>query len=177
MICNTPPPPPPHHYQDFAYPAPFASEVVVRIRTTLPVSLWVSIQWNTPSYGYRNPHYRPKTICWPSQVYNGNPDINKTVFSWEWKPRVTCPITVASIRLPKRYGQIRYMYPSTHWGRATHTCVNKLTIISLDNGLEPGRRQAIIWTNAGILLIPTVGTNLVRDGWYNHNKCRLRLPL
>ena len=31
-------------------------------------------------------------------------------------------------------------------------CVSKLTIISLDNGLSPGRRQAIIWTNAGILL-------------------------
>ena len=28
-----------------------------------------------------------------------------------------------------------------------------------DNGLSPGRRQAIIWTNAGILLIGTLGTN------------------
>ena len=32
-------------------------------------------------------------------------------------------------------------------------CVGKLTIIYLDNGLSPGRRQAIIWTNAGMLLI------------------------
>ena len=32
----------------------------------------------------------------------------------------------------------------THWGRVTHTCVNKLTIIGSDNGLSPGRRQAII---------------------------------
>ena len=29
-----------------------------------------------------------------------------------------------------------------------------------DNGLSPGRRQAIIWTNAGILLIRTLGTNV-----------------
>ena len=46
-----------------------------------------------------------------------------------------------------------------HWGRVTHICVSKLTIIGLDNGLSPGRRQAIIWTNAGILLIQTSGTN------------------
>ena len=49
--------------------------------------------------------------------------------------------------------------PLTHWGRVTHTCVNKQTIIALDNGLSPGRRQAIIWTNAGMLLIVTLGTN------------------
>ena len=47
----------------------------------------------------------------------------------------------------------------THWGRVTHICVSKLTIIGSDNGLSPGRRQAIIWTNAGILLIWTLGTN------------------
>ena len=47
----------------------------------------------------------------------------------------------------------------THWGRATHICVSKLTIIGSDNGSSPGRRQAIIWTNAGILLIGPFGTN------------------
>ena len=47
----------------------------------------------------------------------------------------------------------------THWGRATHICVGNLTIIGSDNGLSPGRRQAIIWTNAGILLIRPFGTN------------------
>ena len=46
-----------------------------------------------------------------------------------------------------------------HWGRVTHICVSKLTIIGSDNGLSPGRRQAIIWTNAGILLIGPSGTN------------------
>ena len=48
----------------------------------------------------------------------------------------------------------------THWGRVTHIYVNKLIIIGSDNGLSPGRRQAIIWTNAGILLIRTLVTNL-----------------
>ena len=47
----------------------------------------------------------------------------------------------------------------THWGRVTHICVSKLTIIGSDNGLSPERRQAIIWTNAGILLIGPLGTN------------------
>ena len=47
----------------------------------------------------------------------------------------------------------------THWGRVTHICVSKLTTIGSDNGLSPGRRQAIIWTNAGILLIRRLGTN------------------
>ena len=46
-----------------------------------------------------------------------------------------------------------------NWGRETHICVGKLTIIGSDNGLSPGRRQAIIWTNAGILLIGPLGTN------------------
>ena len=39
----------------------------------------------------------------------------------------------------------------THWDRVTHTCVGKLVIVVSDNGLSPVRRQAIIWTNAGIL--------------------------
>ena len=47
----------------------------------------------------------------------------------------------------------------THWGRVTHICVGNLTIIDSDNGLSPCRRQAIIWTSAGILLIGPSGTN------------------
>ena len=47
----------------------------------------------------------------------------------------------------------------THWGRVTHICVGKTTITGSDNGLSPGRRQAIIWTSAGILLIGPLGTN------------------
>ena len=49
----------------------------------------------------------------------------------------------------------------TRWGRVTHICVSDLTIIGSDNGLSPGRRQAIIWTNAGILLIGPLRTNFI----------------
>ena len=34
---------------------------------------------------------------------------------------------------------------SNLWGRMTHICVSKQTIIGSDNGLSPGRQQAIIW--------------------------------
>ena len=47
----------------------------------------------------------------------------------------------------------------THWGRMTHICVGNVTIIGADNGLSPYQRQAVIWTNAEILLIGHFGTN------------------
>ena len=39
-------------------------------------------------------------------------------------------------------------------------CVSKLNIVDSDNGLSPGRHQAIIWTNAEILSIRNLRTNL-----------------
>ena len=50
-------------------------------------------------------------------------------------------------------------YILSQWGRVTHICVGKQTIIGSDNGLSFGRRQAIIWTNCWILLIGPPGTN------------------
>ena len=55
--------------------------------------------------------------------------------------------------------RLKYTSLLTHWGRVTHICVCKLTIIGSYNGLPLGRRQAIIWTNAGILLIGPLWTN------------------
>ena len=46
-----------------------------------------------------------------------------------------------------------------HWDRVTHICVSKIITIGSDDGLAPGQGQAIIWTNAGILLIGSRGTN------------------
>ena len=82
-----------------------------------------------------------------------------------------CPnptISHSSINLTKSfYAKLNTLRPwdkmaalsLTHWGRVTHICVSKLTIIGSDNGLSPGRRQAIIWTNVGILLIGPLGAN------------------
>ena len=70
-------------------------------------------------------------------------------------------------------------YYLTHWGRVTHICVSKLTIIASDNGLSPDRRQAIIWTNAGILLIGPLGTNfneiLIKFHIFSFNKMHLKM--
>ena len=61
----------------------------------------------------------------------------------------------------------------------THICVNRLTIIGSDIGLSPGRRQAIIWTNAGILLIGPLGTNfsenLIEILTFSFTKMRLNV--
>ena len=71
------------------------------------------------------------------------------------------------------------MLDLTHWGRVTHICVGKQTIIGSDNGLSPGRRQAIIWTNAGILLIGPLGTNLseisIKILTFSFTKMRLKV--
>ena len=47
----------------------------------------------------------------------------------------------------------------TPWARETHICVDNITIIGSVNGSSPDRRQAIILTNDGILLIGPLGTN------------------
>ena len=75
-----------------------------------------------------------------------------------------------------------YQILLTHGGRVTHKCVSKLSFLGSDNGLSPGRRQAIIWTNAGILLSGTWGTNfskiLIKVHTFPfkkmHLKCRLQ---
>ena len=67
----------------------------------------------------------------------------------------------------------------THWGRVTHICVSELTIIGSDNGLSPDRRQAIIWTNAGILSIGPLRTNfseiLIETLAFSSKKMRLKV--
>ena len=89
---------------------------------------------------------------------------------------MTNTTTVILRRFP--YTQIWQGY-LTHWGGATHICVGNLAIIGSDNGLLPGRRQAIIWTNAGILLIGPVGTNfsenMIQTQTFSFKKMHLRM--
>ena len=53
------------------------------------------------------------------------------------------------------------------------------TTTSSDNGLSPDRCQAIIWTNAGILLIGPLGTNfseiLIRIQTFSFRKMHLKM--
>ena len=77
------------------------------------------------------------------------------------------------------HGRQRPLYPITHWGRVTHISVGNLTIIGSDNGLAPGRRQAITWTNVGILLISPLGTNfsemLIEIHTFSFKKTHLKM--
>ena len=94
-----------------------------------------------------------------------NCDKTHNVYNQGPAPYFKTPISVFFLPLgiTKEYQYTRNVTPiltrSTQWGRVTHIYVNKLTIIGSDNGLSPGRRQAIIWTNAGILSIGPWGIN------------------
>ena len=67
----------------------------------------------------------------------------------------------------------------THWGWVTHICLDNITIIGSDNGLSPGLHQAIIWTNAGILLIRPLVTNfskiLIGNQTFSFKKIHLKM--
>ena len=80
------------------------------------------------------------------------------------------------------FGRVGYMVEGgvlIYWGRVTHMCVGKSTIIGSDNGLAPVRRQAIIWTNDGILLIEHLGTYfsqiLIGIQIFSFTKMRLKM--
>ena len=89
------------------------------------------------------------------------------------KPKITCQ-TMRGIET-----FLNYHIPLTHWGRVTHICVGNLTIIGSDNGLSPGRRQAITWTNVGVLLIGPLGTNfsemLIEIHTFSFKKIHLKM--
>ena len=61
----------------------------------------------------------------------------------------------------------------------THVCVRKLTTTGSDNGLSPCRREAFIWTSAGILLIRPLGRNfseiLIATEAFSFKKMHLKI--
>ena len=67
----------------------------------------------------------------------------------------------------------------TNWGRLTPICVGSLTIIDSDNGLSPDRRQAMIWTNAGISIMRTLGTHfsetIIKIHTFSFKKSHLKM--
>ena len=88
--------------------------------------------------------------------------------AWDYMYYITHPL---AILYDKRW--------LTHWGWMAHICVSKLNIIGSDNGLAPGRCQAIIRTNPGILLIGPSGTNfnecLMKIRPFSFKKMRLKV--
>ena len=103
----------------------------------------------------------------------------RQIFVWNFPiALVLCEHLVSAIALRpnSRHWQIACL---THWGRMTHICVSKQIIIGSDNGLSPGRRQAIIWTNAEILLIRPLWTNfseiLIEIHTFSFKKIHLKM--
>ena len=95
-------------------------------------------------------------------------------------PLVTIKLASWKLGFQWKHVWIVWAYPPlTHWGRVTHICVDKLTNIGSDNGLSPGRRHAIVWTNAGILLIRPLRTNfnemLIEILTFSFMKTRLKV--
>ena len=68
--------------------------------------------------------------------------------------------TTSAVWIFENYCVVHYHEQWAQELYVTPICVGNLTIIGSDNGLSPGRRQAIIWTNAWILLIAPLVTNL-----------------
>ena len=90
---------------------------------------WEKFNINKLSNQYGNSHYEDNTDSLLSYVYNGNTYIWKDVFMIAHLPLVMIIF------------------------------ISKLNSIGSDNGLSPGQRQVIIWTNARILSICTLRTN------------------
>ena len=98
-----------------------------------------------------------------------------TLFNTLWIGRVTF-----SVSFNRGKTALISTHLLTHWGWVTHICISKLTITGSDNGLSPGRRQVINWTNAGILLIWTLGINcseiLSKIHTFSFKKMNLKMP-
>ena len=115
------------------------SDAIWQRRSSSPQAQVMACGLTAPSY-YMNQHWLIiKEVFWHS------PEGNFTENAQENYPRYEL----------EHYANLRL----THWGQVTHICIRKLTITGSDNGLSPGRRQAIIQTNAEILQIRTLGTH------------------
>ena len=88
--------------------------------------------------------------------------------------RISSLYTIQQPTVTQRTTLINSLRPSD-----VYICIGKLTIIGSDNGLSPDRRQAIIWTNAGLLLIGPLGTNfseiLIKILTFSFKKMRLKV--
>ena len=99
------------------------------------------------------------TVSGNGLLYGGTKPLPEPILT-NYKQRFVVFTWIQFYRECLRYQSLIWVWKLlTHWGRVTHICVGNLAIIGSDNGLSPGRSQAIIWTDAGILLIGPLGTN------------------
>ena len=125
--------------------------------------------------------------CQFARIWNAFPIVVSSKFHWSlFSSTVNSKSVLVQVMAFCQTGQYRVQWcihispgPTelklSHWGEVMHICVSKLTTIGSDNGLSPGRCQAVIWTIAGILLIEPLGTdfseNLIEIPTISSRKC------
>ena len=149
--------------------------------THLPlVPHYVSVNWVSTGSGNGLSFLRCRAIAWTNADLLSTGPLG-TNFSEIWIKKQNSSFMKMHLEmLSMKWGPFSLGVDElTHWGRVTHICVGKLTIIGSDNGLSPGRRQAIIWTNAGILLIRPLRTNFSENSieilTFSFRKMRLKM--
>ena len=140
---------------------------------------------------YFNPHFTMDVITYPcwyrsqSMLVKGAPGgehqhiygFIKVLLNYTSLSKVMAQCKRDATPVHKQWSFVNFVL--THWGRVTHICFNNLTIIGSDNGLSPGRRQAILWTSAGILLMGPLATNfsemLIEIHTFSFKKMHLKM--
>ena len=141
------------------------------VNWTLGDNLRWNLNWNIYIFIQENVF---GNVIWKMVAIFSEPQCVKAVIKynfWWWSVHPTNKVKPISTETQPHFkGSLVDLGSTTltHWGRVTHKCVGNLTIIGSDNGLLPGRRQAIIRTNAGILLIGPLGTNFSKIRYGGH---------
>ena len=78
-------------------------------------------------------------LLFPQKHQSSSAELHQSMFLDDITSCHAVPITLTGV-----------LHCLTHWGRVTHICIGNLITIGSDNGLSPGRCQAIIWINAEI---------------------------
>ena len=142
----------------------FGVNPLSKINAYINWSLWNTFQWNFSQSTKIFIGCLSSLPEFPAQPRVRNEDFSYK-FMFNFHPRNPCLSTLSLNKMNLKMLSVKcqpfcpILNVITHWGRVMHTCVGNLTIIGSDNGLSPGRRQAITWTNVGILLIGPLGTN------------------
>ena len=114
----------------------------------------------------------------PKGTINNEPALVQVMFLCQTDSKPLCE-PVKALLICCVYEISHSLSELTHWGRVTHICICNLTIIGSDNGLSPGRCQAITWTNVGIVLIGPLGTNfsemLIEIHTFSFKKIHLKM--
>ena len=100
--------------------------------------------------------YSSHSRCWVHSGKVPSLTVRLCILTWFW---LTGDYWIGKTANTLSSASLVRLHLLTHWDRVTHICVGTNTNIGSDKGLSPSRRQSIIWTNAGILLIGPLATN------------------